>query len=131
MATSVPTPAAQRAAPVAQARAAIPQPKVVPAIAETVAAGTALVPAPAAGPARSPGIPADSPAMRLKVELEVGVPVGGFRVKNLLALEPGVVVESQWSCSEDLPLGTGRVQLAWAEFEVSDTQLATRLTRLA
>lgn len=69
--------------------------------------------------------------MRLKVELEVGVPVEDFRVKNLLALEPGVVVVSGWTYSDDLPLAAGRVQLAWTEFEVSDTQLATRLTRLA
>jgi hypothetical protein len=54
----------------------------------------------------------------------------GFRVRNLLALAPGVVVESQWVHGEDVPLGAGAVQLSWSEFDVVDTQLAVRLTRL-
>jgi hypothetical protein len=76
-------------------------------------------------------IPEGSPALRLKVELEVSVPVGEFRVSQLLVLEPGALVESRWNHAEDLPLAAGRVQLAWTEFEVVDTQLAARLTRLA
>ncbi len=32
---------------------------------------------------------------------------------------------------EDVPLSAGDVQLAWSEFEVVDTQLAVRVTRLA
>jgi len=31
---------------------------------------------------------------------------------------------------DDVPLSSGNVQLAWSEFEVVDTQLAVRLTRL-
>jgi len=68
---------------------------------------------------------------RLPVELDVGVPVRGFRVRGLLALEPGQVIETQWGHGEDLPLKAGEVQLAWSEFEVVETQLAVRLTRLA
>jgi len=68
---------------------------------------------------------------RLPVELDVGVPVRGFRVRGLLALEPGQVIETQWGQGEDLPLKAGEVQLAWSEFEVVETQLAVRLTRLA
>jgi hypothetical protein len=30
-----------------------------------------------------------------------------------------------------MPLAAGEVQLAWSEFEVVDTQLAVRVTRLA
>ena len=74
--------------------------------------------------------PANPPTMRLPVELEVAIPVRGFRVRNLLALAPGAMVESQWIHGEDVPLGAGDVQLAWSEFEVVDTQLAVRLTRL-
>ena len=66
----------------------------------------------------------------LPVELDVAVPVRGFRVHNLLALEPGRVIESQWANGEDVPLASGSVQLAWSEFEVIDSQLAVRLTRL-
>lgn len=83
-------------------------------------------------PDREPGrgIVSQSPVVRLPVELDVGVPVRGFRMRNLLALEPGEVIETQWSHGEDLPLMAGAVQLAWTEFEVLDTQLAVRVTRL-
>jgi flagellar motor switch protein FliN/FliY len=67
----------------------------------------------------------------LPVELDVSVPVRDFRVRNLLALEPGHLIESQWGHGEDVPLATGEVQLAWSEFEVVETQLAVRVTRLA
>ena len=68
--------------------------------------------------------------LRLPVELDVSVPVRNFRVRNLLALEPSHLIESGWSHGEDVPLAAGRVSLAWTEFEVVDTQLAVRLTRL-
>ena len=71
-----------------------------------------------------------APIARLPVELEVAVPVRGFRVRNLLVLEPGQVIETQWDHGTDMPLACGDVQLAWSEFEVVDTQLAVRLTRL-
>ena len=71
------------------------------------------------------------PVARLPVELEVVVPVREFRVRNLLALLPGEVIETQWGHGEDLPLSAGDVQLAWSEFEVVDSRLAVRVTRLA
>ena len=72
-----------------------------------------------------------APVARLPVELDVTVPVRDFRVRNLLALEPGQVIETHWAHGEDLPLAAGDVQLAWSEFEVVETELAVRLTRLA
>lgn len=68
---------------------------------------------------------------RLPVELDVAIPVREFRVRNLLVLQPGAVIESQWVSGEDLPLAAGEVQLAWSEFEVIDAELAVRITRLA
>jgi hypothetical protein len=68
---------------------------------------------------------------RLPVELDVSVPIRNFRVRNLLALEPSHLVESGWGHGDDVPLAAGQVQLAWSEFEVIDTQLAVRVTRLA
>jgi flagellar motor switch/type III secretory pathway protein FliN len=68
---------------------------------------------------------------RLPVELDVSVPIRNFRVRNLLALEPSHLFESGWGHGDDVPLAAGRVQLAWSEFEVVDTQLAVRVTRLA
>ena len=67
---------------------------------------------------------------RLPVQLDVGIPIRDFRVKNLLALEAGSLIESLWAPGEDVPVASGEVQLAWSEFEVVDTQLAVRLTRL-
>ena len=52
-----------------------------------------------------------------------GVPAGeGGGLFWKLTNDPGTV--QVW------PLAAGRVQLAWSEFEVVDTQLAVRLTRL-
>jgi len=70
------------------------------------------------------------PMARLPVELEVAIPVREFRVRNLLTLEPGQLIETQWEQGDDLPLTGGGVQLAWSEFEVVEQQLAVRVTRL-
>jgi flagellar motor switch/type III secretory pathway protein FliN len=71
------------------------------------------------------------PLERLPVGLVVSVPVREFRIRHLLAMEPGALIETQWGHGEDLPLSSGDVQLAWSEFEVVDTRLAVRVTRLA
>jgi flagellar motor switch protein FliM len=71
------------------------------------------------------------PVSRLPVELEVSVPVREFRVRHLLSLGSGQVIETLWAQDEDMPLSCGEVQLAWSEFEVMDSHLAVRLTRLA
>ena len=102
------------------------------AAAETApaAAEKALVPMPAP-PVEGAGIELAAPLARLPVELEVAVPVGEFRVRNLLALEPGQVIETRWANGKDMPLCSGEVQLAWSEFEVIDAQLAVRVTQLS
>ncbi len=89
----------------------------------------ALVPSPHM-PTGDGGIVLTIPLARLPVELDVSVPVRHFKVRNLLALEPGHLIETDWSHGEDVPLAAGQVQLAWSEFEVMETQLAVRLTRL-
>jgi flagellar motor switch protein FliM len=81
-------------------------------------------------PVAGGGIKLTAPIARLPVELDVAIPVRNFRVRNLLALEHGNVIETQWAHGEDMPLASGAVQLAWSEFEVVDSQLAVRLTRL-
>ncbi len=68
---------------------------------------------------------------RMPVALSVAVPVRDFRVRNLLAMMPGEVIETRWGHGDDLPLASSDVQLAWSEFEVVDTRLAVRITRLA
>jgi len=103
-----------------------------PEPAKTAEAATeqALVLAPQL-PAAGAGIALSGPMARLPVELDVAVPVRDFRVRNLLALEQGQVVETEWAHGEDMPLAAGEVQLAWSEFEVVDSRLAVRVTRLA
>jgi flagellar motor switch/type III secretory pathway protein FliN len=103
----------------------------VPADAAVAGTGSALVPS-----ARKPGKVESEPGFgplvaRLPVELDVAVPVREFRVRHLLALEPGTVIESQWNHGNDLPLAAGEVTLAWTEFEVIETRLGVRVTRLA
>lgn len=89
----------------------------------------ALVPSLPTGP-KAPSITLTPAVARLPVELDVSVPVRNFRVRNLLSLEPSHLIESGWGHGEDVPLAAGHVQLAWSEFEVIETQLAVRLTRL-
>ena len=91
--------------------------------------GRALVPA----PRRAEEIEesAFSPrVLRLPVELDVTVPVEDFRVRHLLGLAPEQLIESQWASGRDLPLAAGDVRLAWTEFEVVETKLAVRVTRV-
>lgn len=69
--------------------------------------------------------------LRLPVEVDVALPATEFRVRDLLALEQGKVIETQWAPGVDLPLGARGAQFAWSEFEVVDSKLAVRITRLA
>lgn len=78
-----------------------------------------------------PSIAEDPAIGAIPVQVDVAVPVRNFRVRNILALAPGTVIESRWGHSDDLPLASGGVQLAWCEFEVIDAQLGVRITRLA
>lgn len=67
----------------------------------------------------------------LPVKLGANVPVRGFRLRDLLALQNGQTIESEWPVTEDVPLKFGQVQLCWCEFEVVDQRMALRMTRLA
>ncbi len=114
----------------------LPPPPVAPhtseaATAPELAAEQALVPSPHPSLVAGAGTALNAAIGRLPVELDVAVPVRNFRVRNLLTLEAGTVIETQWPHGEDMPLTAGQVQLAWSEFEVVDEQLAVRVTRLA
>lgn len=88
----------------------------------------ALVPVTAEHAADESAFPAL--VLRLPVNLDVRVPVRDFRMRQLLALAPGQVIETQWNHGEDLPLAAGDVEVAWSEFEVVEAKLAVRITRL-
>lgn len=100
------------------------------AVTPEVVAEKALVPSPHPPVEEMEEMALTAPLARLPVELDVAVEIAEFRVRNLLALEPGQVIETRWANGRDMPLAAGEVQLAWSEFEVIDTQLAVRVTRL-
>lgn len=68
---------------------------------------------------------------RLPIMLAVNIPLHGFKVRDLLALQRGQTIESEWVSSEEVPLKVGTLQLSWGEFEVVDERMALRLTRFA
>lgn len=117
------------------------QPLPAPASAQTLAPAAVNSLQTAGGQALIPADPEESTPAEplvfsplvalLPVELDVSVPVRDFRVRNLLALDAGQLIESRWGHGDDLPLASGEVQLAWSEFEVVESRLAVRVTRLA
>jgi len=74
--------------------------------------------------------PESSPLAGLPMQLDVTIPISSFRVRDLLALDKGSILESQWSHTDDVPVWCGGSQLVWSEFEVIDEKLAVRVTRL-
>jgi len=59
---------------------------------------------------------------------EVAVP--GFTIGDLLRLEKGSIISTQWSHAVDLPLRVHGELIGWCEFEVVGEKLAVRLTEL-
>jgi flagellar motor switch protein FliN/FliY len=68
---------------------------------------------------------------QLAMQLDVMVRVQSMRVRDLLAMEKGTVVETIHEHSQDVPVRCGGALLVWAEFEVVEQKLAVRITRLA
>ena len=67
----------------------------------------------------------------LMMTLESGIALREFKVRNLLKLEVGQVIESLCADTDDVPVKIGQIQVGWSEFEVVEQRLAVRLTRLA
>ncbi len=83
------------------------------------------------GLGRSNGTAQDWPVVDwLPIVLTVALPLPNFRVRDLLALDVGTVVASEWPNGDDLPLSAGIVQLAWVDMETVEQSMAVRLTRL-
>jgi flagellar motor switch protein FliM len=66
---------------------------------------------------------------QLRVTLRAGVALR-FRVRDLLALKEGQVIESLSPVTDDVPVKVGQAHLGWSEFEVLQQKMALRLTRL-
>lgn len=70
-------------------------------------------------------------AALLPCRLSVDVPLREFKVRDLLQLEPGSVVESKNVNGADVPVIVNSRLIGWAEFEVMGQRLALRMTELA
>jgi flagellar motor switch protein FliN/FliY len=68
---------------------------------------------------------------RMRVMLTVRIALDRIKVRDLLQLQLGQVLESGWSHTNDVSLTAGEVRLAWSEFEVSGQRIGVRLTQLA
>jgi len=90
-----------------------------------------------AGVAQQPEVAAQAEAdpwshvLRLPCQLSLELPLPDFTVGTLMRLEPGMVIDSHWAVSDDLPLRVNGEVIAWSEFEVVANRLAVRLTELA
>lgn len=68
------------------------------------------------------------PMLDLDCELALELPIPRFTIADLLRLEPQVVLETDWTQGEDVPVKVNGELVAWAEFEVVDGRLAMRVT---
>jgi flagellar motor switch protein FliN len=62
--------------------------------------------------------------------LSVELPVPGFRVRDLMHLQPQSVIDTRWPVGNDVPLRLNGELLAWCEFDVVENHLAVRVTEL-
>ena len=63
--------------------------------------------------------------------LTLDLPIPEFTIGELLRMEPGTVLNSQWSQTADIPLKVNDELVGWTEFEVIGSVLAVRITELA
>jgi flagellar motor switch protein FliM len=66
----------------------------------------------------------------LPVQISISLPIPRFRVRDLLSLDPGQIIATDWPNGDDLPLSVDQVQLAWIEMESVEQEMAVRITRL-
>jgi flagellar motor switch protein FliN len=67
----------------------------------------------------------------LPCELTLDLPLPGFKLRDLVQLQAGTVLDSTWSVGTDLPLRVNGTLIAWSEFEVVADRLAARVTEVA
>ncbi|HEY2545805.1 MAG TPA: FliM/FliN family flagellar motor C-terminal domain-containing protein [Candidatus Acidoferrum sp.] len=62
--------------------------------------------------------------------LSMDLPVDSFTVRELLRLEPGVILETRNANSADVPIVVNSQRIGWGEFEVIGQRLGIRITEL-
>lgn len=68
---------------------------------------------------------------RLPCTLSVEIPIPAFTVGKLLALVPGVILDSCCDEGSHVPVLANDQMIGWGEFDVVDETLAIRLTELS
>ncbi len=66
----------------------------------------------------------------MPVVLRVQINLNRLKVRDLLRLDKGQLLESSWSQTSDVPVATGETRLCWGEFEVSGQRIGIRVTQL-
>lgn len=66
----------------------------------------------------------------LRCTLSVDLPVAGFKVRDLLALDVDSVVDSHQNATSQAPVWVNGARVGWAEFDVLRTRLAIRISEL-
>lgn len=66
----------------------------------------------------------------LPCHLSVGLPVAGFKVRDLLELEIETVVDTRCNTSNPVPVWVNAVRIGDAEFDVFGTHVAIRINEL-
>jgi flagellar motor switch/type III secretory pathway protein FliN len=62
--------------------------------------------------------------------LSMDLPLQSFTVRELLQLEPGVILETRSANGADVPIAVNSRRVGWAEFEVMGRRLGIRITEL-
>ncbi|WP_213803378.1 FliM/FliN family flagellar motor C-terminal domain-containing protein [Granulicella sp. dw_53] len=68
---------------------------------------------------------------RLPMLLVVRIALTRLKIRDLLLLQEGQILTSEWPQTSDVPLAIGDITLGWSEFEVSGQRIGVRLTHLA
>ncbi len=63
--------------------------------------------------------------------LSIEITVPGFKVADLIGLQPGHLIDTHWTVGQDVPLLINGQLAAWSEFEILNNRVAVRLTELA
>lgn len=67
----------------------------------------------------------------LPCTITVEMPLVKFKVRDLMNLKPGAIVETACGQTADIPLHVNGKVIGWTEFEVVGNKLAVRITEFA
>lgn len=79
---------------------------------------------------RAPPLAAWKPFGWLPCKLSLELPVAHFTVRELLLLNPGRIVPTDWSRGAEIPLRVNGQFIGWAEFEPVGDHIGVRITEL-